>query len=117
MLNKENLYVYRAEYIRNYDGDTVTFMVDVGLTSYRKLTVRLYDVDTHELRSKDVTDKALAYEAKEFAKNFLKGKEIFIKTIRDKTGKYGRYLAHVYVDGVSLSKELRRNGYDTGRRF
>ena len=33
-----------------------------------------------------------------------------IRTIRDKKGKYGRYLAVIYFDGVDLNEELVRVG-------
>jgi micrococcal nuclease len=105
------MYEYRAEYISNYDGDTIKFIVDLGFSIYNKVTIRLAKVDTPELRSSDPAEKASAYEAKEFVRDVLvEADEIIIKTNKDKTGKYGRYIAEVIYDGNNLSYELLNNG-------
>jgi micrococcal nuclease len=49
-------------------------------------------------------------QAKAFVENFVTGKQVYINTIMDKTEKYGRLLANVYVDGVCLNDELIKNG-------
>ena len=111
-MDSNNLYIYKAKYIKNYDGDTVTFLVDLGMGTYRKENVRLYGIDTEELRSSDPEKKELAYQAKMRTEFFLMGEEIYIKTYRDKTGKYGRYLAEVFVEGreESLNEILIKEG-------
>jgi len=106
------MYTYRATYIRNYDGDTITFLVDLGFGIHKKTTVRLAGIDTPELRSSNLEEKAKAKEAKSFVEQHLIDSEIVIKTQEDKTGKYGRYLADVYVDGnlKSLNRMLIEEG-------
>jgi len=101
------MYEYKAEYLSNYDGDTIKFIVDLGFSTFMKITVRLSGVDTPELRDSDPVMKAKAYEAKDFVRELLiNAKEIIIKTEKDKTGKYGRYLATVYYDGTNLNQQL-----------
>jgi micrococcal nuclease len=105
------MYEYRAEYLSNYDGDTVKFMVDLGFNTFMKITVRLSGIDTPELRDPDPVMKAKAYEVKDFVRESLMGaKEIIIETEKDKTGKYGRYLATIYYDGTNLNKQLMDEG-------
>lgn len=101
------MYEYRAEYLSNYDGDTIKFMVDLGFGIHHMITVRLAEIDTPELRSSDPEEKARAYEAKDFVREALMGAEnIIIRTEKDRTGKYGRYIAHVSFDGVDLKEVL-----------
>ena len=40
----------RARALANYDGDTVTLEIDVGLSTYRRVTVRLARVNTPEMK-------------------------------------------------------------------
>lgn len=101
------MYEYKAKYISNYDGDTIKFMANLGFGVWKRITIRLIDIDTPELRSKDPAVKEKAYAAKDYVFNSLVGaKEIIIKTQRDKTGKYGRYIADVIFDGTSLAEAL-----------
>jgi len=101
------MYEYTAKYLDNFDGDTIKFMVDLGFNIFHKITVRLAYVDTPELRSSDPEEKAAAYEAKDFVRDALMtARDITVKTDKDKTGKYGRYIATVLYDGINLNKQL-----------
>lgn len=101
------MYKYRAQYLRNYDGDTVRFRVDLGFSIFMDMTVRLAYINTYELQDADTDLRERGYVAKYRVKELLEGaKEIIIETDKDKTGKYGRYLAEVYYDGVNLGQQL-----------
>ena len=101
------MYKYRAEYLSNYDGDTIKFRVDLGFKIRFDMTVRLSDINTYELRSADTELKERGYVAKYRVKELLESaEEIIIETERDRTGKYGRYLATVYYDGTNLNQQL-----------
>ncbi len=85
-------------------------MVDLGFGIYHRITVRLARINTPELRASDPVEKASAYEAKEFVRDaMLAADEIIIKTNKDRTGKYGRYIAEVMYDGTNLVDELLEN--------
>ncbi len=104
------MYEYKAEYISNYDGDTIRFMVDLGFGIYHRIIIRLAGVDTPELRTAELNKRVVAYEAKDFVREAMLGaSEIIIKTNKDKTGKYGRYIAEVLYDGMNLKDELIDN--------
>ena len=101
------MYEYKATYIRNYDGDTVTLSIDVGFKISIKMNIRLYGINTPELRSSILNEKGRAVEAKLYVQKALSSaKEIIIKTERDKSGKYGRYLATIFYDNKNLNQEL-----------
>jgi endonuclease YncB( thermonuclease family) len=38
------------------------------------------------------------------------GEAVFIKTHKDKTGKYGRLLVTIYIDGVDINDLLVKEG-------
>lgn len=104
------MYEYKATYIRNYDGDTVTFLVDLGFKVNMTLNVRLADINTPEIRNNDMTEKERAIKAKEFVHDALsEAKDIIIKSGKI-SGKYGRYITTVFYDGINLNEQLLQEG-------
>ena len=99
------------EIVKIVDGDTVDIVLDLGFDVYRKERVRINRVDTPESNSKDVTEKKLAIEAKNYVSIWMiNQKKIRIKTLKD--DKYGRLLGEFYGDGdVCLSDLLIDGGY------
>ena len=93
------MYEYSAKMLRVIDGDTLEVDIDLGFkTILRKKKLRLSGIDTPELRSKDITERARAKEAKQFVESLIKpGDTIMIRTFRDRTGKYGRCIATVWL--------------------
>jgi len=109
------MYEYRAVVRRVIDGDTLEVDIDMGFsTVLHKEKVRLLDIDTPELRSKDLNERKRAQEAKAFVQELLpEGTEVVLRTQKDKKGKYGRYLADVWLDGNRhLSKILKENNFE-----
>jgi micrococcal nuclease len=99
------------EIVKIVDGDTVDIVLDLGFDVYRKERVRINRVDTPESNSKDVNEKKLAVEAKNYVSTWMiNQKKIRIKTLKD--DKYGRLLGEFYGDGdVCLSDLLINGGY------
>ncbi len=105
----------RARALSNYDGDTVTLEIDVGLSTYRRVTVRLARVNTPEM--KDAGGAA----AKRRTAELVALAPLEVTTLKDKTEKYGRYLAEIInAEGVNVSDQLIEEGlgwhYEGGRR-
>jgi len=102
-------YVYRAVVRRVYDGDTVTVDIDLGLNVWVKdQTLRLYGIDTPELRGNEREEGLVV---RDFVRSQIpRGTEVIIETRKDKTGKYGRWLATIWVNGLNLNNELWRRG-------
>ena len=93
------LYHYKAKVVSVYDGDTCRVDIDLGLNVWVKNEpIRLYRIDAPEIRG-DERQKGLL--ARDFLRQLILGKEIFLQTIKDKKGKYGRYLGEIWlrVDG------------------
>jgi len=109
--SKYDQYHYRIDkVVKIYDGDTITVDIDLGFgIVLRNQMLRLYGVDTPELRGEE---KVLGYKVRdEVRKMIAKGYVITIKTIKDKKGKYGRWIVVVFIDGKNLNKHLIKSGY------
>ena len=109
-------YVRKVEAV--VDGDTVDVLIDLGFDILFASRVRLAGIDTPESRTKDLAEKALGLEAKEYLKKHLKdAKSVIIKTEKmDSSEKYGRILGWVYVneDTESLNDKMINDGYAWG---
>lgn len=92
-------YQYRAIITDVYDGDTVTADIDLGFDIWRRNErLRLYGIDAPEVRGEERED---GLKVRDDLARRLKGKEVTICTIKDRTGKYGRYLVRIF-DGDNL---------------
>jgi micrococcal nuclease len=113
------MYEYYVKKVENVvDGDTIDVIIDLGFDILFASRVRLAGIDTPESRTKDLKEKALGLESKEYLKKHLKdAKSVVIKTEKmDSSEKYGRILGWVYVDGntVSLNDMMINDGYAWG---
>jgi micrococcal nuclease len=97
------------------DGDTIDVDIDLGFDISYTQRVRLDGIDTPESRTKDLKEKALGLECKDFVSKQIKAATIFtIKTEKlDSSEKYGRILGWVYLDNASksLNELMIDNGY------
>ena len=106
------MYEYRSTILRVVDGDTIDVSIDLGFDISHKERVRLYGVDTPELRGGTDESKALAKTATAFVVDRMPiGSQQVIKTQYDRRGKYGRILADFLLeDGQSLCELLVSEG-------
>lgn len=92
------MYEYRAQVLRVVDGDTVHLEVDVGFSASIKMKIRLAGINAPELD----TDAGKA--ARDYLSGLLPiGSNVFIRTLKDRQEKYGRYLAYIYADSMNGS--------------
>lgn len=105
MSNPYTLYHYRAKYVRAYDGDTVTLDIDLGFETWlNNQTIRLYGIDTPEIRG---DERQEGLKSRDYVRDRLENaNNIILKTYKDKKGKYGRWLAEIFVDGENLNHTL-----------
>jgi micrococcal nuclease len=97
------------------DGDTIDVTIDLGFDIKYSSRVRLAGIDTPESRTRDLEEKAMGLEAKEYLKERLKkSSKIVIKTEKlDSTGKYGRILGWLFLDDEtnSVNNQMIMKGY------
>jgi endonuclease YncB( thermonuclease family) len=103
-----------VQYIRNYDGDTITFNIkNVHPIIGKKISVRLNGIDTPEVKTKDRCEKEKARTARKLVESLLKkAKRIDLENIQ--RGKYFRIVADVKFDGRDLKSILlqQKLGYE-----
>lgn len=90
-------YLYRATVASIYDGDTFRADVDLGFFTWlRNVNFRMNGIDTPELRG-DAAEKAAGVAARDRLRELMPvGSAVLIQST--KAGKYGRYLADVFVE-------------------
>tara|TARA_Y100000310_G_C20486718_1_gene717214 strand:- start:392 stop:760 length:369 start_codon:yes stop_codon:yes gene_type:complete len=95
----KKFYLYKATVTRVVDGDTVDLEVDLGMNIFVKERVRLARINTPETYGvkKDSEEYKAGIKAKERLIELVENKQVAIETIKDKKGKYGRYIAELYV--------------------
>ena len=111
---------YKARYIKNHDGDTITFLMEIYPDTLVLRNVRLYGIDTPEIYGKCPEEKARAIVARDYVEEKLSASEDIVVTVID-IGKYGRPVSLVKVDGKDLATDMIAKGfgrlYDGGTRL
>lgn len=120
-------YTYRATLLRVIDGDTVDVWIDLGCYSYQYRRLRLKDITTHrseyfdtdELRRGSDEEKQRGREARERLSELLGMGDMYVKTMMDAEGKYGRLLAHLYIvedveHVIDVINTMVHNGHEKG---
>jgi len=108
------MYRYNAELLRIVDGDTIDVLIDLGFNITIKERVRLYGIDTPEVRTRNLEEKARGKAASARLGELLT-EHFIIETKIDKRGKFGRLLGIIYahVDGklTNLNEALVQEGH------
>lgn len=119
------MYEYSAKVMRVVDGDTIDVDIDhgFGITSRKRL--RLFGVDAPETygvkKESEEYEKGLA--AKVWLDEMIGGKQVVVHTSKDRTGKFGRYLAKVYLPsgegsiGLDVIAEMVEAGHAVPREY
>ena len=100
------------EIVKVVDGDTIDIVIDLGFNLSKKERVRLAGIDSPESRTKDLEEKELGLESKEFLKRRLEdGKASGLRVKTEKDGKYGRMLGWIYCGETNVNTEMVDRGY------
>ena len=105
---------YRVDKVTKVvDGDTIDVMLDLGFDIKYKSRVRLFGIDTPESRTRDKVEKVYGLKSKKFLQEQIKkAKKVSIKTYKgDETGKFGRILGDVFLDGKSVNSLMCQKGH------
>lgn len=103
----EGLYLYAADIKSAYafDGDTITIDIDLGLNIWlRKQKLRLVGIDTPELKGESRLE---GLAARDYARALIaSASKCWVRTEKDKTGKFGRWLATIYLQTTGPEPEI-----------
>jgi endonuclease YncB( thermonuclease family) len=112
------IYEYPAQLQRIIDGDTVVVKVDLGFEIDFSIVLRLEKINTPEVVGAERKEGLAAKEALD--RMIDRSQPLWVRTVKDRQGKYGRYLACLYqptISPISLNEQLVQHGhaelYDT----
>lgn len=112
-MDASRLYVYQATVTSVYDGDTVRVDIDLGLNIIvANESIRLHRINAKEVRGNDRPDGLLA---RDYLRSRIEGKRVLVQTIKDKKGKYGRYIAEIWLSEndrwTNINDEMVTHGF------
>ncbi len=113
-------YEYKAHCTAVYDGDTITCDIDLGFGVWlKKQKIRLNGINTPELRGGTAKTKAAGRASRDRLRELILEKEVQLETFRDKRGKYGRWIALVYLpdSAVTINTKLVEEGHAVVRNY
>lgn len=103
------MFEYRAKVISVYDGDTVTVDIDLGFGIWlRDQKLRLSNINAPEVRG---SSREEGLKSRDALREKILDKNVIIKTMKDKKGKYGRWIAEIYIDDSSINTWLVKEGF------
>lgn len=95
--------------IRVYDGDTITIETPIGTTP----SLRLVGVDTPEINASSPAEKARAIAARNYLRNLILGKHIFITFEKSETtldgiarGPFCRPLSYIFIRDTKANRNI-----------
>jgi endonuclease YncB( thermonuclease family) len=108
------MYYYPFRLVEVIDGDTIVVDIDCGLNNWEHdAKIRFLGIDTKELKDSNADSKKLAWEAKAFVDiEIRKAVRLEMRTFKNRRSKekkdtFGsRWLAEIFVDGISLNQKL-----------
>lgn len=98
-----DLYTYKAKVIDCYDWDTCTVKTDLGFQISFEQTIRLLWIDAPEIRWDSKEEWIIT---RDWLNERIKWQEVIIKTQKDETWKFGRYLAEIYHNWINMNQEM-----------
>lgn len=99
------MYDYKATVVRVVDGDTIDLLVHLGFNVTIKERFRLAGIDTPERGA-----SGWAGATKRLTELVAGG---ITRISTQKTDKYGRWLATLWVDDVNINLKMAEEGYAT----
>lgn len=101
-----SFYTYNARIIKVIDGDTIDLEVDLGFDITMNMRVRMYGINAPEMNT------PAGPLAKQFLQDMLPlDAQVLMHSKKDKTDKYGRYLAIVENDGIVTNDKMVQHGH------
>ena len=107
------MYEYRARVTRVIDGDTVEAEIDLGFHVTFTVTLRLAGINAPETKG---TDRPRGLAATRYLDSLITDltggtRELTVRTQKDVTEKYGRYLAVLISGDVNLNDRMLADGH------
>jgi len=105
------MYKYRAKLIRVIDGDTVDAMIDLGFGTWVKKRIRLYGINTPEVRTRDLLEKKAGIGAAARLQELMDDCGGNFNLESHGVGKYGRCLGTLFINNIDINMLLLNEGF------
>jgi micrococcal nuclease len=103
-MTSDFLYRYKAVITDVYDGDTVTADIDLGMGVWlRGQRIRLYGINAPELRG-DEREQGMV--SRDWLQETVLGQNVVLRTHKDQTGKFGRWLAEIFLGERNINAAM-----------
>lgn len=77
-----------------YDGDTVTIEIDFGMRIRKTERFRLFGINAPEVRG---SEREQGIKSRDVLREMILNQPVKVQTYRDRKGKFGRYLASIFI--------------------
>ena len=104
------MYKYRANLVRIIDGDTIEADIDLGFRIKIRQKIRLFGINTADLRSKNEVNRQLAKAAKRRLEELLRPLNGEFNLLSHGVGKFGRCLGEIFVNEECINDILLSEG-------
>lgn len=99
-----NFYYYRAFITKVYDGDSPTADIDLGFNvTLKNQKIRLYGINTPEVRGPQRDEGIFVRDC---VRDLILNEEVILESYLDKSGKYGRWLAMIWLGDLNINEYL-----------
>lgn len=107
------MYEYRARVTRVIDGDTLEAEIDLGFHVSFTVTLRLAGINAPETKGAERPRGLAATRSLDSLITDLTGgtRQVTVRTQKDVTEKYGRYLAVLMAGDVNLNDRMLADGH------
>jgi micrococcal nuclease len=105
------MFYYKVEVLKIVDGDTIDVRIDLGFNVWHKCRVRLMGINAPESRTTDKEEKVRGIAAKAWLKNVLEMTKSPIEMQSHGTGKYGRVLGEIFINGININELMVKEGH------
>ena len=108
------MYEYNAKLVRVIDGDTIDALIDLGFDVWVKNRIRLYGINTPEVRTRDLQEKKAGIRSKERLEEILDTVEGKFILLSKGIGKYGRCLGELLIGEfgeIHVNNQLLHEGH------
>ena len=106
------MYEYEIKLLRVVDGDTVDAQVDLGFRVHHNIRIRLYGINTPEVRTRDAEEKIRGKAASARLQELLDGADRIILKSHG-VGKFGRCLGELTLISFQDEEDTMENLVET----
>jgi micrococcal nuclease len=105
---EDSLYTYRATVTSVYDGDTITCTISLGFDiELKDQKIRLLGINAPEVRGEQ---RESGLVTRDRLREKIDGKQVLLKTKKDKKGKFGRWLGTIWLGEEDVNQWLLKEG-------